>query len=123
MLALLQLVYRKPDRISKPRSIGHVGLFSIPYFLGGRSMSALGLLRNRQLKGRSQFAKSSTCDCTEQTPIAEFQGNGTGRSATVTVHAHTVPVRMLSNGWVSPKTIAPVIISGGVGFFGGMPKG
>lgn len=85
--------------------------------------AALDLLRNRQSKGRSQFAKSSSCNCTEQAPIAQFQGNGAGRSATVTVNAQVVPVRMMSNGWVSPKAIAPVIVSGGVGFFGGMPRG
>lgn len=86
-------------------------------------MNILKILANRQARTRNDFAHKNKCECVEQTPPAEFKGVGAGPSATVSIKAQTIPVKMMSNGWVSPTTIAPVIISGGKGYFGGMPKG
>ncbi|MGL5062457.1 MAG: hypothetical protein ACRC62_20965 [Microcoleus sp.] len=86
-------------------------------------MNALSILKNRQARTRNDFARRNKCECLEQTPPAEFKGVGAGSSASVAIRSQIVPVKMMTNGWVSPTTIAPVIISGGVGYFGGMPKG
>jgi hypothetical protein len=86
-------------------------------------MSLIKMLANRQARTRNAFANQQKCECIESTPQARFNAVAGGASATVTVENKIVPVKLMTNGWISPTTIAPVIISGGKGYFGGMPKG
>ena len=84
------------------------------------------VLRNlslRQAKIRSELAERNKCDCDKPVIPAQFVGRSTGVQANVMINAQIVPVKMMSNGWVTPDATLPVIISGGVGFFAGMPKG
>jgi len=77
----------------------------------------------RQAKIRSELAERNKCDCDKPVIPAQFVGRSSGVQANVMVSAEIVPVKMMSNGWVTPTAVLPVIISGGVGFFAGMPKG
>lgn len=77
----------------------------------------------RQAKIRSELAERNKCDCDKPVIPAQFVGRSSGVQANVMVNAEIVPVKMMSNGWVTPTAVLPVIISGGVGFFAGMPKG
>lgn len=77
----------------------------------------------RQAKIRSELAERNKCECDKPVIPAQFVGRSSGVQANVMVNAEIVPVKMMSNGWVTPTAVLPVIISGGVGFFAGMPKG
>ena len=77
----------------------------------------------RQAKIRSELAERNRCQCDKPIVPAAFVGRSSGVQANVMVNAQIVPVKMMSNGWVTPTAVLPIIISGGVGFFAGMPKG
>ena len=77
----------------------------------------------RQAKIRSELAERNRCQCDKPIMPAEFVGRSSGVQANVMVNAQIVPVKMLTNGWVTPTAVMPIIISGGTAFFSGMPKG
>lgn len=77
----------------------------------------------RQAKIRSELAERNRCDCDKQIIPAAFVGRSSGVNASVMVNSQIVPVKMMSNGWVTPTAVLPIIISGGTAFFAGMPKG
>jgi hypothetical protein len=85
--------------------------------------NVLDNLKLRQAKVRDEFANRAACRCANPIIPGQFQGRSAGAYGVVKINEETIPVRMLSNGWISPNMINPIIISGGSGYLSGMPKG